>query len=160
MKYAALQVPTLLPMIQRVLAIPMKRFLRPLPEYLTQQEVQAILAAPDTTTWSGKRDYVLLTTLYNTGARVSEIIALRKSDVDLTNAMSLKILGKGRKHRVVPLWKSTAKQLQLWINKLSDNLDSPLFPNKHNQFMTRSGVENRLKKAVKIASINCPSLTN
>ena len=158
LKYAALQVPTLLPMIQKVLAIPMKRFQRPLPQYLTQQEVQAILAAPDITTWSGKRDRVLLTTLYNTGARVSEIIALHLSDVDLGKAMTVQLFGKGRKHRVVPLWKSTAKQLHLWINNLSDDPDSPLFPNAHNKFMTRSGVESRLKKAVAIASENCSSL--
>lgn len=104
LKYAAYQVPTLLPMVQKVLAIPMKCFQRPLPKYLTLKQVQAILDAPDASTWSGKRDRVLLATLYNTGARVSEVMALRKSDVDVNSSMSIKITGKRRKQRVVPIW--------------------------------------------------------
>ncbi|MBN2527069.1 MAG: tyrosine-type recombinase/integrase [Deltaproteobacteria bacterium] len=158
LKYATHQVPTLLPMIQKVLAIPMKRFQRPAPEYLTREQMQAILVAPDASTWSGQRDRVLLATLYNTGVRVSEIIALKPSDIDTTRSMSVKIVGKGRKHRVIPLWKSTGKQIQLWIKHLDAKADSPLFPNARGQFMTRSGVENRLQKAVEIAAQSDPTL--
>ena len=157
LKYAAYQVPTSLPMVQKVLAIPMKRFQRPIPEYLTMEQTQAILVAPNASTWSGKRDRVLLATLYNTGARVSEIIALKLSDIDMTRSMSVKITGKGRKQRVVPLWKSTAKQIQLWLKHLNES-GLPLFPNARGRFMTRSGVENRLKKAVEIAVKNDPTL--
>ena len=158
LKYAAYQVPTLLPMVQKVLAIPMKCFQRPLPKYLTLKQVQAILDAPDASTWSGKRDRVLLATLYNTGARVSEIITLRKSDVDVNSSMSIKITGKRRKQRVVPIWKTTAKQIQSWLKYLEAETDSPLFPNAHGHFMTRSGVEKRIKRAVEIAAENNPSL--
>lgn len=158
LKYVAYQVPTSLPMVQKVLAIPMKRFQRPLLKYLTLEQIQAILAAPDASTWSGKRDRVLLATLYNTGARVSEIIALKPSDIDTNRAMSIKITGKGRKQRVVPIWKSTAKQIKSWLKYLKAESDSPLFPNARGQFMTRSGVENRLKKAVEVAATNDPTL--
>jgi site-specific recombinase XerD len=158
LKYVAYQVPTSLPMVQKVLAIPMKRFQRPLLKYLTLEQIQAILAAPDASTWSGKRDRVLLATLYNTGARVSEIIALKPSDIDTNRAMSIKITGKGRKQRVVPIWKSTAKQIKSWLKYLKAESDSPLFPNARGQFMTRSGVENRIKKAVEVATEKSPTL--
>ena len=158
LKYAAYQVPTSLPMVQKVLAIPMKRFQMPLLKYLTLEQVQAILAAPDISTWSGKRDRVLLATFYNTGARVSELIALKPSDIDVNRSMSIKITGKGRKQRVLPIWKNTAKQLKSWVKYLKTESDSPLFPNARGNFMTRSGVEKRIKKAVKIAAENNPEL--
>ncbi|MGC9332463.1 MAG: tyrosine-type recombinase/integrase [Bacteroidales bacterium] len=158
LKYAAHHYPTSLPMVQKVLAIPMKRFQRPLPKYLTLDQVQAILKAPDASTWSGKRDRVLLATLYNTGARVSEIVALKKSDIDINSSMSIKITGKGRKQRVVPIWKSTTKQIKSWLKYLNDELESPLFPNAHGQFMTRSGVEKQIKKIVEIAAKNNTTL--
>ena len=158
LKYAAYQVPTSLPMVQKVLAIPMKRFQRTLPKYLDQEQIQAILDAPDASRWSGKRDRVLLATLYNTGARVSEITALKKSDIDIDKSMSVTITGKGRKQRVIPLWKSTTKQIKSWLKYLKTESDSPLFPNARGKFMTRSGVEKRLKKAVEIAAENNPTL--
>jgi len=158
LKYAAYQVPTSLPMIQKVLAIPMKRFQRTLPKYLTREQMQAIMDAPDASTWSGKRDRVLLATLYNTGARVSEIAALRQSDVDIDRTMSVTITGKGRKQRVIPLWKSTTKQIKSWLKCLKTESDSPLFPNIRGNFMTRSGIEKRLNRAVKKAAENNPEL--
>lgn len=156
--YVSHQVPASLPTVQQIMAIPMKRFQRPLVGYMTVGQIQAILAAPDTSTWSGKRDKVLLATLYNTGARVSEIIALTPSDIDTTKSMSVKIIGKGRKQRVVPIWKSTAKQIQSWLKYLKAEPNSPLFPNARGQFLTRSGVESRIKRAVEIAAIKNPNL--
>lgn len=82
LKYAALQEPSALAQIQRVLAIPMKRFDRPMVGFLTREEMEVIINAPDTATWSGQRDHALLATLYNTGARVSEIIAVKRRDVE------------------------------------------------------------------------------
>jgi len=158
LKYVAHQLPSSLPMTQKVLAIPMKRFQRSLPAYLTSEQIKAILVAPDASSWSGKRDRVLLATLYNTGARVSEVIALKPSDIDTTRSMSVQITGKGRKQRVVPLWKSTANQIRLWLKYIKAESGSPLFPNARGQFMTRSGVENRLKKAVEVAATNDPTL--
>jgi integrase/recombinase XerD len=156
--YAALQEPTTLHQIQRVLAIPMKRFDRPMVGFLTREEIEAILMAPDTTTWSGQRDVVLLTILYNTGARVSEVTALRYADAINPGCTAILLHGKGRKERVVPLWKRTSVLLQHWRKQNGATAQSPLCPNRFGQPMTRSGVTQRLKLATKQASNVCSSL--
>jgi site-specific recombinase XerD len=160
MRYAATRDIESLPSIQQVLAIPLKRFDRPLLEYLTQPEMEAILSAPDLSTWSGHRDFVMLSTFYNTGARVSEIIGLRTSDVSLDSVKCVRIYGKGRKERVVPLWKSTVKALKQWLPLAvrAGSPGSPLFPNRTGAALSRSGVEKRLAVAVKQATRQCPSL--
>ena len=104
MRYAATRDPASLPITARVLAIPAKRFDRPVLGYLTREQTAAILAAPDRTTWSGHRDAVLLATAYNTGARVSEITGLRIRDVLLDRQAAVHLHGKGRKERAIPLW--------------------------------------------------------
>lgn len=159
-KYVALRVPTALFIIQQTLAIPMKRYSRPLVGYLTPEETQAILNAPPATTWSGRRDRAMLALMYNTGARVSEIVSLRPTDVDLTTTLAVKIQGKGRKQRMVPLWKTTARQLRQWLKEIDSDPVSPLFPNAYGQALTRSGVESRLKSAVKGAMSHCSTLKN
>ena len=156
--YAALEAPTALPGIQQVLAIPMKRFGRPLVGFLSREEMEAVLQAPDSNTWSGQRDRVLLATLYNTGARVSEIIAVRRVDLECERAQALHLHGKGRKERVVPLWKQTATLLRAWMLRIGPEPQQPLFPNRFNQAMTRSGVASRLQCATKAAAKQCPSL--
>ena len=108
MHYAALRDPTVLVVTQRVLAIPAKRVDQPVLGYLTRDQVTAVLNAPDRTTWSGHRDAVMLATAYNTGARVSELTGLRRSDVLLDRQAAVHLHGKGRKERVLPLWKRTA----------------------------------------------------
>jgi site-specific recombinase XerD len=113
--YAALQEPTALPQIQRVLAIPMKRFDRPVVGFLSREEIEAILSAPDRSTWSGQRDHVLLATLYDTGARVSELIAVRRADVECRHCTAVRLHGKGRKERVVPLSQPTSALVRGWI---------------------------------------------
>ena len=128
MRYASLREPSLLPVAQRVLAIPVKRFDRPVLGYLSRDEITAIIDAPDRSTWSGQRDAVLFAVLYNTGARVSEITRLHVADVLLDRASSLLLHGKGRKERVVPLWKSTAAQLPRWRPQIDGNPDAPCFP--------------------------------
>jgi integrase/recombinase XerD len=160
LRYAAYRDPIALPSVQRVLAIPMKRFDRPLLGFLSYREMQAILEAPDRTTWSGQRDHIMLTTFYNTGARVSEIIALRIADlvIDPGRGASLRIRGKGRKERVTPLWRSTAKLLRKWLDHVSRDPEAPLFPNRHRRPLSRSGVEQRLRAALTIAEKCCPSL--
>jgi len=158
LRYAAARDPTCLPVVQRVLAIPMKRTRRPLLGYLSREEMAAVLAAPDATTWSGQRDRVLFALMYNTGARVSEAIGLRRSDAELTPSRTVRINGKGRKQRVIPLWKSTADRLREWLPRIGQQPDSPLFPNCHGQPLSRSGVEVRLQDAVRVATSNCPTL--
>jgi site-specific recombinase XerD len=158
LRYAAYRDPTVLPVVERVLAIPMKRFDRPLLGFLSIPEMNAILDAPDRSTWSGHRDHVLLTTLYNTGARVSEIVALRVADCDLVGARSVRIRGKGRKERVTPLWPSTAKLLGDWLHRVNREQEAPLFPNRYGRHLSRSGVEQRLRTAVAAAAKRCPAL--
>jgi integrase/recombinase XerD len=158
LKYAAIRDPTSLPAIQRALAIPMKRFDRPLLGFLSLQEVQAILDAPEASTFSGHRDRVMFALLYNTGARVSEIASLRVADVSLEGSGSARIQGKGRKERSVPLWKTTSRQIKRWLKCIDRNPGSPLLPNAAGQPLSRAGIENRLKEAVQIACRSLPSL--
>lgn len=157
-QYAASRDPTAWPLARQVLAIPAKRYDRPLLGYLTREEMQAVLNAPDASTWAGRRDRVLLAVMYNTGARVSEAIGLRQDDLIDVNARTLRIRGKGRKERVVPLWKQTAAELVQWSKRLAARPNGPLFPNARGQPLSRSGVEDRLALAVGKATETCPSL--
>ena len=160
MKYVALREPAALATVQRVLAIPFKRFDRAVVEHLSRDEIEALLDAPASATWSGRRDRVMLETFYNTGARVSEIIALEVGDLPMgPGATSLRIRGKGRKERTVPLWKRTSAHLRDWLHSLAASRPTdPIFPGRTGHRLTRSGVEARLRDAVDTASNRCPSL--
>lgn len=147
-----------LPVIQRALSIPTKRHDKPLLGFLSAAEIAALLAAPDRSSWVGERDFVLLSTAYNTGARVSELVALSIQDVELERGPSVRILGKGRKLRQVPLWKSTAVALRRWLSRRAPDPIAPVFPNRAGERMTRSNVEKRLKVAQRVAGTACPSL--
>ena len=156
--YAASRDPVQLPLVQRVLAIPSKRHDRPMLGFLSREEVDAVQAAPDRTTWSGRRDHALFAALYNTGARVSEIVALRAADFTRGPTATLHLRGKGRKERVVPLWKTTARMLAGWLADNPCTPAHPLFPNRSGRPMTRSSVASRLRLAVAKAADACPSL--
>ncbi len=158
MRYVAVRDPVSLPITTRVLAIPAKRFDRPVLGYLTKEQITAILAAPDRSTWSGRRDAILLAVAYNTGARVSELTALRVRDVLLESRSALQLNGKGRKQRVIPLWASTARELRTWLNDTQRAPESPVFPNRSGTPMSRSGVRDRLNRAVAMAQQTCPTL--
>ena len=114
LQYAGLMAPTALGTIRGVMAMPMKRFERRLVGYFSREEIKALLNAPDPATWCGQRDRVMLATLYNSGARVSELISMTVGDVVLDRSSSIRIHGKGRKERSVPLWRTTANQIRLW----------------------------------------------
>ena len=160
-QYAAYEAPQSLATINRVLAIPMKRFDRPSVRYLSRSEIDALIASPNRETWAGKRDHAMFTTLYNTGARVSELTAIRLADVSMTHPTCCVLLhGKGRKERSVPLWRSTSKLLRRWIRELPDKGEHPLFPNSKGTTLSRSAVELRLKRAAFSAATLCPSLKN
>ena len=158
MRYAAVRDPASLSITARVLAIPAKRFDRPVLGYLTRDEITAILTAPDRRRWSGQRDAVLFAVAYNTGARVSELTGLRVQDVLLERQTALHLHGKGRKQRVIPLWASTAADLRAWLERIIRAPESPVFPNRNGGAMTRSGVRDRLDRAVATAEQTCPSL--
>lgn len=158
LRYVGRQYPETMGYVQRALAIPCKRYDRRSVDYLTRDEMEALLKAPDTTTWSGRRDHVLLTVLYNTGARVSEIAMTKVHDVIWQRPASVRLHGKGRKDRVVPLWRKTTLMLRDWMRRERLSADSPLFPNSKGDAMTRSGIAKRLDLAVTQASKYCPSL--
>jgi integrase/recombinase XerD len=158
MKFVSHRDPSVLQTVQRVLAIPSKRFDRPLIGYLSRDEIDAIIAAPATDRWSGRRDRVLFATLYNTGARVSEIIGVRRRDLSLNGSPFIQLHGKGRKDRSVPLWRTTSTALQQWLTTLAASPDQPVFPNRAGSTMSRSGVEDRLDRAVRAATEKCPTL--
>jgi integrase/recombinase XerD len=158
MRYVAVRDPASLPITARVLAIPAKRFDRPALGYLSRDQVAAILAAPDRGTWSGRRDAVLFATAYNTGARVSELTGLRVRDVLLDRQTAVHLHGKGRKQRVIPLWKNTAGELRGWLDQINSAPEAPVFPNRTGAPMSRSGVRDRLDRAVALAEQRCPSL--
>lgn len=144
--------------IERALSVPMKRFERPMLGFLTREEMLAVLGQPGSD-WTSQRDHLLLALLYNTGARVSEIIGVRIADVVLDGGACVHLHGKGRKQRAVPLWKSTVSEVRSWL-RMNPSLrsDSPLLPNRSGRHMTRSNVEKRLALAVEHAASRCPSI--
>lgn len=159
LKFAAHHDLTALPVIEQALAVPMKRFERPMLGFLSREEIVAILDAPEPCGWTGQRDRALLTVLYNTGARVSEVIGIRLKDAVLAHSSCVHLHGKGRKNRTVPLWRSTAELIRKWKPCLhSTEETSYLFPNRGGLQMTRSNVAQRLALAVSAAATKCSSL--
>lgn len=156
--YVTLQCPPALQLAQQILAIPMKRFEKPLLGFLSREEVQAVLTAPDAATWCGRRDRIMLALLYNTGARVSEMTAIRVVDVTLAATSSLRLHGKGRKQRTVPLWKKTTAEIRDWLKYADLRAEQPLVPTRSGTPMTRTNVAERLTLAVTAATKQCPQL--
>ena len=158
MHYVSFKEPGALALARSVLAIPIKRFERRLVGFLSREQVQAILEAPDPSTWSGQRDRVMLATLYNTGARISELIGMRVADLSFESGPAIHIRGKGRKERQVPLWPATARQLKHWLRQYPREPDQPLFINRSGGALTRIGVSERLKLAAITATRRFPQL--
>jgi integrase/recombinase XerD len=158
MEYVSFEEPSAVALTRSVLAIPMKRFEQPLVGFLSREHIEAILAAPDPHTWTGQRDHVMLATLYNTGVRVSELIDMRVSDLVLGPTAWVRIHGKGRKERSVPLWPDTAKELKRWLRQYPRGPEEPLFPGRSGAPLTRIGFTERLKLAVQSASQQFPEL--
>ncbi len=157
-RLVALRDPDSIGLVMRVLAIPTKREDRKLIGYLTRPEIQALLATPDSSKWSGRRDYALLSTLYNSGARVSEITALRRQQVCVGTSTFLQLTGKGRKERTVPLWPATARVLKAWLDELGEDAGQIAFPNARGKALSREGADYLLQQAVQRAIPDCPSL--
>jgi site-specific recombinase XerD len=149
--------PDLPGLTRRLLAIPFKRYTRPILGFLTRAEIGALLAAVGQN-WTGRRDYLLFLLLYNTGARISEILGLRMRDVLVADCRHLALQGKGRKQRSVPLWPSTQTRLRQWIKENPASPDAPLLPNRFGQPLTRSGAAWQLRQLVRRAATQMPSL--
>jgi len=144
--------------IEHALGVPMKRFERPMLGFLSREEMLSVLGQPGDT-WTSKRDHLLLAMLYNTGARVSEIIGVRVVDVVMEGSACVHLLGKGRKQRSTPLWQSTVQEIRAWLryNPALDS-DSALLPNRDGHAMTRGNVTQRLDIAVAKAAEKFSSL--
>ena len=160
LKFAAHRDLGALHVVEQALGVPMKRFERPMLGYLSREEMLAVIGKPDAC-WTKQRDHLLLTLLYNTGARVSEITGVRVADVVLDGVACIHLHGKGRKQRTVPLWRSTIKVIRAWLRvNTALTATSALLPNRNGHEMTRTNVTKRLSLAVKAASRTHPSLIN
>ena len=157
-RYAALRHPEHAASIQRVLAIPSKRFERELVTFLTEQEADALLGACDATTWTGRRDHALFLLAIQSGLRISELAGLTCGDIVLTAGAHVHCLGKGRKERRTPLVRQTVHVLRMWLTERKGSPVEPLFPTITGQRLSRDAIEHRLAQYVAKASQSCPSI--
>jgi site-specific recombinase XerD len=157
-RFAALRHPEHAATIQRVLAIPPKRFDRALVTFLTEAEVDALLAAPDRTTPTGRRDHALLLLAVQTGLRISELIGLTNGDVHLGQGAHVSCRGKGRKDRITPLTAATVAVLRPWVTQRGGGPADPLFPTRDRRPLSRDAVERRIAIYAAKAARTCPTL--
>ena len=157
-RFAAYEMPTHGAQIQRVLAMPTKRFDRKLIDFLTRPEVDTLLNAPDKSTRNGRRDHTLLLTTLQTGLRLSEVTGLTRRDVTLGTGAHVEVLGKGRKQRAIPLCKPVAAVLKAWLDETSAAQDGIVFPSARGGRLSADAMERLLKKHLATASEVCASL--
>jgi site-specific recombinase XerD len=159
-RYAAYEEPSYSGLIQRVLAMPAKRYEKKLVGFLTRPEIEAVLAAPNLGTWTGRRDRAFLLVAVQTGLRLSEMTSLRTPDVVLGTGAHVRCLGKGRKERCTPLTRQAADTLKLWMREPRRGADDILFPSARGARLSADGVQFLLAKHVATAGHQCPSLKN
>lgn len=157
-RFAALRHPEHAAVIERVLAIPPKRTDRSLVTYLSDPEIDALVTAPDPSTWTGRRDRALLTVAIQTGLRVSELIGLRCGDVHLGTGAHVVCLGKGRKQRMTPLTRETVDVLRGWLTERAGQPMVPLFPIRSGTPLSRDAIERRVSIHAARAAGSCPTL--
>lgn len=156
--YLALHHPEHAASIQRVLAIPHKRTERNLVTYLTEPEVDALLAACDQTSWTGRRDHAMCALTIQSGLRISELAALTCANITLTTGANVHCLGKGRKERRTPLVPATRRVLKAWLKERDGAPSDPLFPTTTGKHLSRDAIERRLARHLAVAAQSCPSL--
>jgi site-specific recombinase XerD len=157
-RYTAFEAPAHSAQIQRVLAIPSKRFTRTIVPFLTRPEVDALLAAPDRGTWSGRRDHAFILVAVQTGLRLSEMTGLKRENIVLGAGAHIRVLGKGRKERCTPIAKPTRTVLKAWLREPQRGSGDVLFPNAKGQRLSVHGVQYLLAKHRRTAAQVCPSL--
>ena len=157
-RYVALTEPAHALHCQRVLALPSKRFERGIVEFLGDEEVEALLDAPDPATWIGRRDRAILLVAVQTGLRVSELTALRRQDVALDTGAHVRCHGKGRKLRCTPLRRDVVKVLDAWLRERPTALDTPVFPSSRGGRLSEDAVEHLVAKHTAATRGRCPSL--
>ena len=159
-RFAAFELPAQSEAIQRILAIPCKRCVHEQIHYLTRPEVDALLAAPDRTTWSGRRDHAWLLLAVQTGLRLSELTGLTRADVQCGAGAHVHVLGKGRKERCTPMTKQTTAVMQAWLTEPTQGNSPIVFPNRQGGRMSSDGMQYLMAKHVDTARQHCPSLEN
>lgn len=162
MHYVAETEPEYSGIAKRSLLLPAQKQEQPAMDFITKEEFDAMTTICDTTTFIGARDKLMLMIFYNSGVRVSELLAIKQSDIQKTdngNHANLKIYGKGRKQRVVPLWKATASYICKYIETYPPGADNALFLNKNGDKLTRSGVRTRINAIALRAAMTAPSLS-
>lgn len=157
-KYVAVNEPQLLHHCQRVLAMPAKRHEKRAIDYLDRDEIEAVIAAPDLSTWHGRRDRAILLLTLQTGLRVTELITLTCDDIALGAGAHVRCMGKGRKERATPIRKDSIKLLRNWIVERKGMPDDPLFISNRGTRLSRDAVEGIVRRHVETASKTQPSL--
>jgi integrase/recombinase XerD len=157
-KYVAVNEPQLLHHCQRILAMPPKRHEKRAIDYLLRAEIEALIAAPDLSSWHGRRDRALLALALQTGLRVSELIGLSRGDIVLGAGAHVRCMGKGRKERATPIRKDSVKMLRDWLTERGGAETDPVFVRNRNQRLSRDAVEKIVRRHVQAASVRCPSL--
>lgn len=157
-RYAALRHPEHAAVIERVLAIPQKRFEQRLVTFLNEIELKALLGAPDRATWTGRRDHALLALAAQTGLRASELIGLCCGDVHLGVGAYVSCMGKGRKQRITPLIREIVGVLRVWLDERAGQATEPLFVTSTGSALSRDALERRVAKHTASAARTCPSL--
>jgi site-specific recombinase XerD len=158
-RWAALRHPEHAALIQRVLAIPQKRHDTGIVNFLTHEEVAALLDAPDRATWEGRRDVVLLLVAAQTGLRVSELVGLNCADIQLGLGAHVRCRGKGRRDRATPLLSETAAMLRTWMDERHGLPEEPLFPTRTGRRLTRDAVKRRVARHAAVAAQGCASIS-
>jgi site-specific recombinase XerD len=156
--YVAAREPRAAKQCAEILRVPFKRVSRKAMCYLESAEVAAILSQPDRTTAEGQRDHALISLLYNTGARIQEALDLRPQDIRLKSPTHVRLMGKGQKERISPLWPETADVLEALLRRCPRSADVPLFINRYGQPLTASGFRFRLRQYVAAAAKHVPTL--
>ncbi len=157
--FLSFELPSHVAQIQQVLAIPGKRYTKRLVNFLTRAETEALLASPDLTSWSGRRDHALLLLAAQTGLRLSELTALVKEDVIVHGGAHVRVVGKGRKERCTPLTKQTAVVMRAWLKEPVRGQNGLVFTNAHGGKLSADGVQYIVTKHTHAANLSCSSLS-
>ena len=157
-RFVAIHEPAYMFHCQKILSMPGKRYVRRNVEFLNVQEMQALLNAPDCSTWIGRRDHGILTIALQTGLRASELVNLQCCDLVLETGAHVRCEGKGRKHRATPLRRETVTVMKNWLKERHGSVHEPLFPTMRGDKMSRDALEHLVKRHIKAASKSCPSL--
>jgi site-specific recombinase XerD len=157
-RYVAMNEPAYLLHCQKILTMPGKRYVRRTVEFLDRAEMDALLAAPDRSTWAGRRDHAILSVALQTGLRVSEIISLRRGDIATGTGAHIRCEGKGRKQRSTPLRQELIRTLTVWLEERKGMDNDPLFPTIRGSKLSRDAVERLVKRHTVAAARSCQSL--